>query len=265
MTSDRVVSPLRSVRHRSPAGRRLARELIEDHHDVAVSMAWRYRNRGVDLDDLQQVALLGLTKAAQRFDPDAGHAFMSFAVPTIRGEIRRYFRDNGWMVRPPRRVQELQPRIHEAREELERELERSPRPTEIAEHLGEPLDSVVEALTAEGTFAPTSLDGVVGDGSTTLGELLGGADPALRAVEAKVLVQPLLAQLSERDRHVVRLRFYEDRPQREIADDLGITQAQVSRILARLLAQLRRGLEGEPTATLATRCATHSTPMTRAS
>ncbi len=124
--------------------------LIAQHIAIARSVAARYRNRGVDLEDLEQVAMLGLTKAAHRFDPDAGHDFLSYAVPTIRGEVRRYFRDSGWVVRPPRRVQELQARIARADNELCQLLGRSPRPTEVADHLDAPLDDVVEALSADG-------------------------------------------------------------------------------------------------------------------
>ena len=132
-------------------------------------MAARYRNRGIELEDLQQVALLGLTKAAHRFDPDLGHDFMSFAVPTIRGELRRHFRDLGWVVRPPRRVQELQSRISRAQAQLEQALGRSPRPSELASHLEVDLDDVVEALAADGCFTPTSLDTPLDDVTTTLG------------------------------------------------------------------------------------------------
>lgn len=119
--TDAIVSDLRDVR-RTADTHELTRQLIETNAAVARSMASRYRNRGIDLDDLEQVALLGLTKAAQRFDPDAGHDFLSFAVPTVRGELRRHFRDSGWMVRPPRRVQDLQTRIAGAQEELESRL-----------------------------------------------------------------------------------------------------------------------------------------------
>ena len=143
----------------------VATQLIEAHMALARSIAARYRDRGIDLDDLEQVALLALTKAARRFDPDAGHDFTSYAVPTIRGELRKHFRDSGWMVRPPRRVQELQARIPRAQEELERRLGRSPRPSEICGPPGEDPDCVVEALTAEGCFTPTSLDSPVGDRS----------------------------------------------------------------------------------------------------
>lgn len=245
--TDAIVSDLRDV-SREAETQELTRQLIETNAAVARSMASRYRNRGIDLDDLEQVALLGLTKAAQRFDPAAGHDFLSFAVPTIRGELRRHFRDSGWMVRPPRRVQDLQTRIAGAHEELESQLGRSPRPSEIATHLGEDTSDVVEALAADGCFTPTSLDARVADGSSSLGDLLGDEDRALAQAEAKVMLEPLMRALTARDRRIVRLRYFQEQTQQEIADTVGLTQAQVSRVLTRILADLRSGLVERPPA-----------------
>ena len=222
--------------------------LIAAHVHVARSLASRYRNRGIDLDDLEQVALLGLTKAAGRFDPGAGFDFMSYAVPTIRGELRRHFRDSGWMVRPPRRVQELQARISTAGDELSFSLGRSPRPSEIATRLDVPLEHVIEALTADGCFTPTSLDAPVSDGTASLTDLLQYEDRETEQMEARVVLEPVLRGLNDRDRRVVSMRFYEDRTQQQIAAALNLTQAQVSRILARILASLRKKLEGKPQA-----------------
>ena len=245
--TDAIVCDLRDVRREADA-QELTRQLIETNAAVARSMASRYRNRGIDLDDLEQVALLGLTKAAQRFDPSAGHDFLSFAVPTIRGELRRHFRDSGWMVRPPRRVQDLQTRIAGAQEELESQLGRSPRPSEIAAHLEEDTSDVVEALAADGCFTPTSLDAPVAAGSSSLGDLLGDEDRALAQAEAKVMLDPLMRGLTARDRRIVRLRYYQEQTQQEIADSVGLTQAQVSRVLTRFLADLRVGLVERPPA-----------------
>jgi len=245
--TDAIVSDLRGTRRDADA-QELTRQLIETNVAVARSMASRYRNRGIDLDDLEQVALLGLTKAAQRFDPGAGHDFLSFAVPTIRGELRRHFRDSGWMVRPPRRVQDLQTRIAGAQEELESRLGRSPRPSEIAAHLDEDPDNVVEALAADGCFTPTSLDATVAEGSSTLGDLLGEEDRALARAEAKMMLEPLMRTLSARDRRIVRLRYFQEQTQQEIANAVGLTQAQVSRVLARILADLRANLLGRTSA-----------------
>ena len=245
--TDAIVCDLRDVRRVADADE-LTRQLIETNAAVARSMASRYRNRGIDLDDLEQVALLGLTKAAQRFNPSAGHDFLSFAVPTIRGELRRHFRDSGWMVRPPRRVQDLQTRIAAAQEELEPKLGHSPRPSEIAAHLDEDLSDVVEALAADGCFTPTSLDAKVADGSSSLGDLLGEDDRALAQAEAKVMLEPLMRALTARDRRIVRLRYFQEQTQQEIADVVGLTQAQVSRVLTRILADLRSGLVERPPA-----------------
>lgn len=221
---------------------RQVHDLIDAHLAVARSMAARYRNRGIDLDDLEQVALLGLTKAARRFDGEAGHDFLSYAVPTVRGELRRHFRDAGWTIRPPRRIQELQARIAGAQEELGGRLGRSPRPTEIAAHLGAGLDDVVEALGADGCFTPTSLDVPVGEGGSPLGELMGGEDRDIAQAEARIVLSPVVSMLSDRDRRILRLRFYEERTQQEIADSVGLTQAQVSRVLTRILKDLRAEL-----------------------
>ncbi|WP_242498266.1 SigB/SigF/SigG family RNA polymerase sigma factor [Nocardioides glacieisoli] len=225
-----------------PPSTAMSDQLVEDNIDVARSVAARYRNRGVDLDDLQQVALLGLVKAARRFDADAGYDFLSYAVPTIRGEVRRYFRDSGWMVRPPRRVQELQGRIAVADNELCQLLGRSPRPSEVAEHLDAPLDDVVEALAADGCYSPTSLDAPVGDGTLRFGDVLDTDDRGIERADAHVLLEPLVSRLSDRDRRVLYLRYYEERTQQEIANALGITQAQVSRILSRLMMSLRNSI-----------------------
>ncbi|WP_210649905.1 sigma-70 family RNA polymerase sigma factor [Nocardioides sp. SYSU D00065] len=243
-----IVADLRDAEPGTLRRRALTDRLIETNAGVARSMAARYRNRGIDLADLEQVALLGLTKAAQRFDPDAGHDFLSFAVPTVRGELRRHFRDSGWMIRPPRRVQDLQARIANAQEELESQLGRSPRPTEVAAHLGEELDDVVEALAADGCFTPTSLDANIGDGTSSLGDLIGYDDRSMRAAEARIVLEPVIRMLSERDRRIVQLRFYEERTQQEIAEDVGLTQAQVSRVLSRILDELRTLLAGAVTA-----------------
>ena len=240
--TDGIVADLRLVESETAGSQHLITDLIETNAGVARSMAGRYRNRGIDLEDLEQVALLGLTKAAHRFDPRAGHDFLSYAVPTIRGELRRHFRDAGWMVRPPRRVQDLQSRISRAQEDLESTLGRSPRPSEVATHLGVEIDEVVEALTADGCFTPTSLDGPVGDGSSSLGDLLGFEDRSVVAAEARIVLEPLVATLPSRDQRILRMRFVDEATQQEIAEAVGLTQAQVSRVLTRILASLRSNL-----------------------
>src|SRR6188472_2884888 len=152
--------------------RQLLEKVIEMHLDLAHSEAARYRSRGIPLDDLRQVAALALTKATRGYDVTTGHEFLSYAVPTIRGELRKYFRDHGWMIRPPRRIQELQARISVAENELSYKLGRSPQPVEIADHLDECTESVIEALASDGCFIPASLDYPVGVDGSTLGDLL---------------------------------------------------------------------------------------------
>lgn len=226
---------------------RIRDDIVRLNIDVAESIAARYRNRGVPREDLQQVACLGLVKAVRGFDPSAGHAFLSYAVPTIRGEVLRYFRDSGWSVRPPRPIQELQPRIAAAREILGQQLGRPPRPSDIADHLGVGLDDVVEAMSADGCFAPSSLDAPVGENEIgTLGELLATDDgPDLAAVDARVVLAPALRHLTARERRIVYLRFFEGMTQREIGEQLGVTQMQISRLLSRIIRTLRETLTAD--------------------
>jgi RNA polymerase sigma-B factor len=220
--------------------RKLLERVIELHLDLAHGLAARYRARGVPLEDLRQVAAMALTKATQGYEVSSGHEFLSYAVPTIRGELRKYFRDHGWMVRPPRRIQELQAEINLAETELTHQLRRSPRPAEVAEHLDEPVDAVIEALASDGCFSPVSLDHPLStEDDATLGDALPEEDHDWDAAEARTIVHPLLRQLPDRDRQILSMRFFQGLTQREIADHLGVTQMQVSRLLTRILAQLR--------------------------
>lgn len=211
---------------------------------VAQSIAARYRRRGVATDDLEQVAYAALVRVVQNFDVDRDQDLLSYAVPSIRGELRRYFRDHGWTVRPPRRVQELQTRVLEARDRLTA-TQRNPSAHRIADALDVAEEDVTEALAAQGCFTPTSLDAAVGgaDGAT-LGDLLPDRedDGAQGAAEARVLLQPVLRDLPAKDRKLLRMRFVEDLTQQEIAERNGVTQTQVSRVLNRILGDLRRGI-----------------------
>jgi RNA polymerase sigma-B factor len=215
---------------------------------VARSVASRYFGRGIEEDDLVQVAYTALTRATRDFDPSRLHDFLSYAVPTIRGELKRHFRDHGWTVRPPRRIQETQARITTAEGELVQDLGRSPQPSEIADHLGIVEHEVVEAMSADGCFAPASLDrpvaGLDGGGLSTLGDLIGEEDRSKPAAEARVALAPVVRLLKKRDRRILYLRFFEDRSQQEIADDIGVSQMQVSRLLTRIMRDLRTELTG---------------------
>jgi RNA polymerase sigma-B factor len=215
-------------------------EVIVINRGVAESVASRYYDRGIDRDDLRQVAYEGLTKAVRRFDPATRNDLLTFAVPTIRGELLRYFRDRGWTIRPPRRVQELQWRVNQAIEALEGELGRAPTTAEITDRLGITDADYREALEAFGSFRPTSLDQPVGaESATSIGDLLPDADREAAASEARLTLAPVVRRLSERDRRVLHLRFFDDLTQEEIGKDLGVTQMQVSRLLTRILGTLR--------------------------
>jgi RNA polymerase sigma-B factor len=213
--------------------------VVELNMQIAVDVARRYRSRGVAADDLEQVAYLGLVKAVRGFDPERATDFLSYAVPTIRGEVRRYFRDHGWAVRPPRTVQQAQSRITAVESDLCQELGRAPRPSEIAERLDLSIDLVVEALAANGCFVPTSLDTSAADADAGIGDKLGDDDPGFDSAEARVALRPLLQHLDRRERIMLEMRFFKGATQSEIGEVLGITQMQVSRLLSALLARLR--------------------------
>ncbi len=213
--------------------------VVELNLQVATDVARRYRSRGVASEDLEQVASLGLVKAVRGFDPSRATDFLSYAVPTIRGEVRRYFRDHGWAVRPPRTVQQAQARITAVESDLCQELGRAPRPSEIAERLDLDLDLVVEALAANGCFAPTSLDTSTVDGDNGIGDRLGADENGFESAEARVALKPLLSHLDQRERIMLEMRFFKGCTQSEIGEVLGITQMQVSRLLSALLARLR--------------------------
>lgn len=218
-------------------------ELVEANIGVARSIARRYRNRGVGDDDLEQVACLALVRVAQSYDHSTGHDFMSYAVPSIRGEIQRYFRDLGWMVRPPRRVQEVQSRISACESGLSTGLGHPPTAAELAEELGEDEADVREAMGANGCFAPTSLDQVVGATETTsIGDQLGEDERGLAAAEARVVLRPVVRRLTARERRILDMRFFGDCTQQQIADEIGVTQMQVSRLLGSLMTRLREEL-----------------------
>ena len=231
--------------------RRLVAHVVERHLDVADAVARRYSSSGDEWADIRQVACVGLVKAALRFDHGKGEDFVAFAAPTVSGEIKRHLRDTGWSVRPPRRLQELCAAAVVARASLEQELGREPTDDELADHLGQPVAEVREALLARRDRWATSLDVPVGDAEgegrgTSLGDALA-ADDLLPRAEARCELGRLLAGLGRRDRQLVQLRFVEEMSQAEIGRVLGVTQMQVSRLLTKLLARLRRELgEDEP-------------------
>src|SRR5438874_7732195 len=220
--------------------------LIEAHLGLAEYLARRFSNRGEPLDDLIQVASVGLLKAVDRFDPERGLEFSTYATPTIVGELKRHFRDKGWAVRVPRRVQELHLRLGKVVSSLSQDQGRSPTIGEIAERAGASEEEVLEAMEAGRAYRFASLDapGGSGEGDTqTLASQLGEDDPLLAGIEHRVALSPLIAELPRREQVILHLRFFEGLTQSEIASRLDISQMHVSRLLARSLAKLRGSAE----------------------
>jgi RNA polymerase sigma-B factor len=215
--------------------------LVRAHLGLAEYLARRFVNRGEPIDDLVQVASLGLLKAVDRFDPERGLEFSTYATPTIVGELKRHFRDKGWAVRVPRRVQELHLRLGAVLNTLSQDLGRSPTIAEIAERAEVSEEDVLEALEAGHAYRFTSLDApAAGDEENqALSDQLGGEDEGMEEIEHRVALSPLIAQLPPRERTILHLRFFAGRTQSEIATELGISQMHVSRLLARSLTQLR--------------------------
>lgn len=232
--------------------RRLLEEIVTINLPVADSLAQRYSARGLPLDDLMQEARLALVRVVETFRPEYGHDFLSYAVPSILGGLRKQFRDSGWTVRPPRRIQEAQQAINQTRSDLLQELGREPRVSELAATLDLDEETVIEALSADGCYTPASLDRPVGGegdadpGGRTLGSVLGSEDPDFASCEARVVLRPLLSKLEERDRTVLKLRFVDGLTQREVGEEIGVTQMQVSRILSRIFNTLREDLGEMP-------------------
>ena len=219
-------------------------ELVERHLGLARKLARRYARSSEPLEDLEQVASVGLVRAVDRFDPSRGTAFSTFAVPTILGELRRHFRDRTWAVRVPRELRDSAAVVERTGEQLATELGRSPSAAEVADALGQSVEHVVAAREAALAYRCDSLDRPLradsADGAATLGDRLGVEDDELRRVEDGLLLDQLTtAALSARDREVLRLRFEEDLLQREIAERVGVSQMQVSRILRDALRRLR--------------------------
>jgi RNA polymerase sigma-B factor len=217
-------------------------EVVTMHLPLAGFLARRFRDRGESLEDLEQVATVGLIKAVDRFDLDRGVEFSTFATPTMVGEIKRHFRDKGWAIRVPRRLQELRIAISRATAELSQTTGHSPTVAELAEHLGVSEDDILEGLESAQAYATLSLDASASDGDdagSSLAETLGAHDPSMAEVEARATLNPLLASLPARERRIVEMRFYENMTQSQIAAQVGVSQMHVSRLLAKSLASMR--------------------------
>jgi RNA polymerase sigma-B factor len=218
--------------------------LVEEHADLAEHFARRYSGRGLARDDLRQMALLAMVKAADRFEPERGVAFSTFASRTIDGELKRSFRDRSWSVRPPRALQELHLTLRRADEELTHELGRHPTLGELAERLEVGEEDVLEAMEAGAAHHAESLDAPVGDSERTTSDRLGTGDIGFARTEGRMLVEDLLETLPERERMILELRFYENLSQEEIADRIGVSQSYLSRLLRRTLLELRSRAQG---------------------
>jgi len=217
-------------------------QLVARFLPLARQLARRYQRGGEQLDDLVQVASLGLLKAIDRFDPARETAFSSFAVPTILGELKRHFRDKGWSVRVPRDLQELAVKVDRVGDDMSRELGRAPTPAEIAQRTGTTLEQVLEAREASAAYRAVSLDRPRTDDEEdgdSYADAVGAEDPGFRLAEHSATVERLMLVLSEREREVLRLRFEEDLTQSEIGQRVGVSQMHVSRLIRQSIARLR--------------------------
>lgn len=227
----------------------LREALINGYLPLAEHIAHRFTGRGEPQDDLIQVATVGLINAVDRFEPERGSHFLSFAIPTITGELRRYFRDHGWSTRVPRRVKDLYLAVRSALMELSQRLGRSPRPTEIADHLGIPIEKVIEALHAGEAYRSSSLDEMLsyGDTATTHQKIVGELDSEMWRIDDREALRPLLAERAPRERTILVLRFFHELTQAQIAEQVGISQMHVSRVLRQTLAFLQSRMTSEST------------------
>lgn len=228
-----------------PAERdRIRSQLVDSYHDFVYFLARKFQNRGEPLDDIVQVGYLGLIKAIERFDPDLGYEFTTFATLTVAGEIKRHFRDKGTAIRFPRRLQELHQSVVRVNEQMKTELGREPTVGDLAERLGVTADDVTEAMEMGPAYVPLSLDQPVagGDGQDgrAVGDQIGSADPELDRVEMRDVLNRAMEHLTPRERAIMAMRFYEQMSQSEIARRLGISQMHVSRLQRAALDQLRK-------------------------
>ncbi|MEU9391764.1 RNA polymerase sigma factor SigF [Streptomyces sp. NPDC048324] len=226
----------------------LRERVVEAWLPMAERLAGRFRNRGENYEDLRQVAALGLVKAVDRYDPELGNAFESYAVPTITGEIKRHFRDHMWTLHVPRRVQELRNRVRFAAQDLTQSVSgRRPTVAEIAEHADMSEEDVLAGMEALESFSALSLDAELpgSEDGYSLGDALGSPDPALDTVLDREAVAPRLAALPERERAILYMRFFGDMTQSRIAEQLGISQMHVSRLISRCCSRVREQVLNE--------------------
>jgi RNA polymerase sigma-B factor len=231
--------------HATTSARTSARdELVVLHQPLVEHCARRFRNRGEPFEDLLQVGVIGLLKAVDRFDAERGVEFSTYATPTILGEIKRHFRDKGWAIRVPRRLQELRMQITAASAELTQRLGRSPTAGELAEAMDCSVEEIVEGLESGNAYATLSLDAGddSDDGAASMLDAIGIDDVNLAQIDLRESIKPLLEQLDHREKRILLLRFFRNMTQSQIAEEIGVSQMHVSRLLTRTLAQLRAGL-----------------------
>lgn len=226
-----------------------AREkLVMSHMNLVRFLANKFKNRGEPLDDLIQVGYLGLLKAIDRFDPSRGLEFTTYATPTIMGEIKRHFRDKGWSVRVPRRLQELSAKVNQATDVLTTEFQRSPKIEEIAEYLDASVDEVLEAMESSSAYSSVPLEGTGNndnDDAPSVLDRYATEDSALNFTDDRLIIEEALKGFSPREREVIDLRFLQGMTQIEIAEQLGISQVQVSRLLRRTLKKIQDKIDPE--------------------
>jgi RNA polymerase sigma-B factor len=221
-------------------------DLVRLHLPLVEHCARRFRNRGEPAEDLVQVGTIGLIKSIDRFDHDRGVEFSTYATPTIIGEIKRYFRDKGWAIRVPRRLQELRMQIGATTSELTQELGRSPTPREVAARIGCSVEDVIEGIESGNAYSTLSLDATDDSGdesALSMLDMLGLDDADLEQVEIRESIKPLLVALPAREKRILLLRFFRNKTQAEIAAEIGVSQMHVSRLLSRTLEELRRSLQ----------------------
>lgn len=226
---------------------KLRDELIEEHMYIVDILSNKYVGKGIEKEDLYQVASLGLIFAVERFDPSKGYEFSSFATPTIMGELKRYFRDKGWVIRVPRRIQNLYKKINNAKKVLPQELQRTPTVKDIADYLGEDEETILETMEASKVYSPQSLDMKYqvqkGESSIDLADMIGEEDINFDSVELSDLIEKSTARLNDLEKEILQLRYYEGRTQIDIAETLDISQMTVSRIEKKIVQKFTLELE----------------------
>ena len=227
------------------------KQLVMNHLNLVRFLAGKFKNRGEPMEDLVQVGTLGLIKAIDRFDPSRGLEFTTFATPTIMGEIKRHFRDRGWSVRVPRRLQELSSKVSQATEVLTHDLRRSPTVEEIAQYCDASVEEVLEAMESSSAYTSVPLEGMGGDGDEETASVLehyATEDEDLISTEDRIVLADAIADFSDRERNIIKMRFEDGLTQAEIAQRMGVSQVQVSRLLRRTLKRLHEKIDPDAAA-----------------